>query len=152
MEYLVIQASSGASHNPEAPSFVLLPIKNKMLSVFDDLQEMAEEAKETDSSIVGIERWLPVAPCWIGYNRLAAETVEEAKKANKWTWPTLELTGEEIEGMKTKSIDAQTIHMQPSQSENSPTEAVLKGRQGDIRVTSYPFTTSDLQATSRTHA
>jgi len=149
MEYLVIQASSNAPHNPEAPSFVLLPLKNKMLSVFDDLQEMAEEANEADSSILGIRRWLPVVSYWIGYEEQVAETVREAKEASTWNWPTLELTGEEIEDMDVKSIDSKTIQMRPSL--NFPTEALLEGRQDGIRVTSYPFAESDLKGGSKSH-
>jgi hypothetical protein len=149
MEYLVIQASSNAPHNPEAPSFVLLPLKNKMLSVFDDLQEMAEEANESDSSILGIRRWLPVVSYWIGYEEQVAEAVQEAKEASTWNWPTLELTGEEIEDMDVKSIDSKTIQMQPSQ--DFRTKALLKGRQGSIRIRSYPFTESDLKGESKSH-
>jgi len=151
MEYLAIQASSSAAQNPEAPSFVLLPLKNRMLSVFDRLQEMAEEAKETDSSIVAVERWLPVTPYWTGYEKPVVEAFTEAEETDNWIWPTLWLTDEKIESMETKSIDAQTIHMYPNRSGNSPTEAVLKGRQGDIRVTSHPFTEGDLEATPKAH-
>jgi len=149
MEYLVIQASSSASHNPEAPSFVLLPLKNRMLSVFDRLQEMAEEANEADSSILGIRRWLPVVPHWIGYEEQLAEVVEEAKETGNWSWPALELTREEIEDMDVKSIDAETIQMQPSQ--DFRTEALLEGRQGSIRIRSHPFTENDLKGTSKAH-
>jgi len=139
MEYLVIQASFSAQHK-KAPSFVLLPLKNRMLSVFDDLQEMAEEAKETDSSIVGIERWLPVAPCWIGYEEPVFEAVQETRETDGWSWPTLWLADREIENMDVKSIDAQRIQMQTS------TQAMLVGRQGDIRVRSQPIVKSDLEA------